>query len=83
MSQVDIGNIDLEAQDSQVAALNEEVDLIKEDNVDIYWQNCNSDCRLISILFHTSNFLFQLKGIFDPLENSNQQVVNIVYMVFT
>ena len=55
----------------------------EEEGLKKYWESCNNDCRIITICLQFSFFVFQIKGIFFPIEGSNQRVVNMGYMLLT
>ena len=65
----DIENINIEenvvAQDKDQP--NQEESIIE---IDQYWQQCNSDCRVFAIIVNIANFLFQLKALIAPIEDS-------------
>ena len=51
--------------------------------MDRYWVYYNSDCRLGAIMINSFHFPFELKCIKYPMENSNQRIVNIVYLIIS
>ena len=52
-------------------------------NINKYWDNCNSDCRKIALAWNVCNCLFQLNGIINPIEGSDQLIVNILYTLLS
>ena len=55
--------------------------LSENEEMDKYWSYYNSDCRLGGIFINSLYVPFQIISIIDPVENSNQRIVNIVYMI--
>ena len=51
--------------------------------MDRYWVHYNSDCRLGAIMINCLHLPFELKNIKYPMEDSNQRIVNIGYMIIT
>ena len=43
----------------------------EKQNIKLYIQNCNSDCRKIAWLLNIFNVVFQTKAMLAPMPNSN------------
>ena len=50
-----------------------------ESQIKQYWQNCNSDCRMIALITNCINCVFQITVIVNPMKESDQFVVNLIY----
>ena len=67
MSQIEIEEI------ADIESINIEENVAQEESIieiDHYWQQCNSDCRVFAIIVNIANFLFQLKALIAPIEDS-------------
>ena len=69
-------------------SINENEDkVVSEDeegeNVNKYWDNCNSDCRKTALTLNVANLLYQIQNIINPKEDSDQVVINIIYTLIS
>ena len=84
-------NLDIENQsksNDNMSQFEEKIKMEQEMNekeqIEKYWINCNSDCRVCAMILNCSHALFQTLKIISPsVPDSSERQINIIYMCFT